>query len=107
VTFSCQSGALAETHTLEGYADWMKGLLGPIPVGHYELKGFAADADKQVVLAFAVFHGTHSAEGGPVEPTGKSVSADYVYAMKFAGEKIAHMTKIWNDSHSIQALGWA
>jgi hypothetical protein len=40
-TFSCQSGALADTTTLEGYTEWMKGLLTPIPDGHYELKGFA------------------------------------------------------------------
>jgi len=105
-TFSCQSEVLAETHTLEGYADWMKGLLTPLPDGHYELKGFAVDTDKEIVLAFAVFHGTHTADGGPIEPTGKSVSADYVYAMEFAGGKIAHMTKIWNDAKSLQSLGW-
>jgi hypothetical protein len=58
-SFSCQSGALAETHTIEVYAGWMKGLLGPLPDGRYELKGFAADTDNDVVLAFAVFHGTH------------------------------------------------
>lgn len=106
-TFSCQSEALAETHTLEDYTNWMQGLLTPIPDGRYELKGFATDADREVVLAFAVFHGTHTADGGPIEPTGNSVSADYVYAMEFAGEKITHMTKIWNDSHSLKALGWA
>ncbi|MFT5507653.1 MAG: ketosteroid isomerase-like protein [Hyphomicrobiaceae bacterium] len=106
-SFACQSEALAEVHTLEGYADWMKGLLGPLPDGRYELKGFAADEDRSVVLAFAVFHGTHTADGGPVPPTGKSASADYVYAMEFAGGKITHMTKIWNDGHSLRALGWA
>lgn len=106
-TFSCQSEALADTRTLEGYAEWMKGLLGPLPDGRYELKGFAADDDNDVVLAFAVFHGTHTAAGGPVEPTGKSVAADYVYAIAFRSGKITHMTKIWNDAHSLKALGWA
>ena len=35
--------------------------------------------------------------GGPVPPTGKSVAADYVYAMEFDGDLIRHLTKIWND----------
>ena len=78
----------ADTTTLEAYADWMKGLLTPVPDGNYELKGFAADEARDTVLAFAVFHGTQSGEGGPVPPTGNSVAADYVYAMKFEGDKI-------------------
>lgn len=106
-TFSCQSIALADTDTLEAYCEWMKGLLVPLPDGHYELKGFAADSDRDIVLAFAVFHGTHTADGGPVLPTGNKVAADYVYSMEFAGGKISHMTKIWNDSESLKALGWA
>ena len=106
-TFSCQSQALADTHTLEAYAEWMKGLLVPLPDGHYELKGFAVDEEREVALAFAVFHGTHTADAGPVPPTNKAVAADYVYSMEFAGGKIAHMTKIWNDTESLKALGWA
>ena len=54
-TFACQSQALAETKTLEAYAEWMKGLLVPLPDGHYELKGFAADGGRDTVLAFAAF----------------------------------------------------
>lgn len=106
-TFSCQSGALADVDTLEGYCEWMKGLLTPVPDGHYELKGFATDEERQVVLAFAVFHGTQTGEGGPVPATGNTVAADYVYAMEFDGDKIRHMTKIWNDGHSLAQLGWA
>lgn len=106
-TFSCQADALAEVDTLAGYTEWMKGLLGPIPDGHYELKGFAADSERDAVIAAAVFKGTHSGEGGPVAPTGKAVSADYVYVMEFDGPKIRHMTKIWNDVQSLKALGWA
>ncbi|MEM7023268.1 MAG: ester cyclase [Pseudomonadota bacterium] len=106
-TFSCQSETLAETNALQDYTEWMKGLLVPLPDGHYELKSFAADPDRQAVTAFAVFRGTHTADGGPIPPTGKSVAADYVYVMEFDGEKIRHMTKIWNDTHSLRALGWA
>ena len=106
-TFSAQAGALAEISTLEGYTEWMKNLLTPIPDGHYELKFFAADEADTSVAAFAVFHGTQTGEGGPVPATGNKVAADYVYHMVFDGDRIKHMTKIWNDGHSLQQLGWA
>jgi ketosteroid isomerase-like protein len=54
-----------------------------------------------------VFHGTHTGEGGPVPPTGKSCAADYVYAMNFDGDKISSMTKIWNSDVTLKQLGWA
>ncbi len=40
-------------------------------------------------------------------PTGKSVVSDYAYIMQFNGDKISHMTKIWNDVHALRGLGWA
>ena len=66
-SFSAQSGVLLEINTLEGYAEWMKGLLTPIPDGHYELKFFAEDEERGCVAAFAVFHGTQTGPGGPPE----------------------------------------
>lgn len=106
-TFSAQAAALDGIDTLQAYTDWMKGLLTPIPDGHYELKCFAADEERRCVAAFAVFHGTQTGPGGPGEPTGKSVAADYVYVMRFVDGRIQHMTKIWNDVFSLQQLGWA
>lgn len=106
-TFSSQTMVLAEISTLEEYTEWMKGLFTPIPDGHHELKFFAVDEVNQTVVAFAVFHGTQTGEGGPVPPTGNSISADYVYHMEFEGKRIKHMTKIWNDTISLQQLGWA
>ena len=106
-TFSCQADALADVTTVAAYADWMQGLLGPIPDGHYELVAFTTDAERNTVVATAVFHGTQTGEGGPVPPTGNTVAADYVYAMQFDGDKIRHMTKVWNDVHSLKQLGWA
>ncbi len=105
-TFSCQADALADVNTIAGYADWMKGLLAIVPDGAYELKAFAVDEDQGAVVASAVFHGTHTGEGGPVPPTGKKVASDYVYVMDFDGSKISHMTKIWNDGHALRSLGW-
>jgi hypothetical protein len=29
-----------------------------------------------------------------------------VYDMTFDGDKIRHMTKIWNDAATMQQLGW-
>ncbi len=106
-SFACQADALAETVTLEGYADWMKGLLGPIPDGRYELRAFAVDPARSTVVAAAVFHGTHTGAGGPGAPTGRSVQTDYAYVMRFDGDRIAHMTKIWNDAQALRQLGWA
>ncbi|MFT5521627.1 MAG: putative ester cyclase [Enterobacterales bacterium] len=105
-TFSSQTTVLAEISTLEAYCEWMKNLLTPIPDGHYELKFFAEDESSNSVAAFAVFHGTQTGEGGPVAPTGNTINADYVYHMAFEGNRIVHMTKIWNDTISLQQLGW-
>ncbi len=106
-TFSCQADALAETKTLAAYCDWMQGLLTPVPDGTWELTAFAWDEERQTVVATAKFHGTQTGEGGPVPPTGKVVVSDYAYVMRFEGDKIAHMTKIWNDVHALRGLGWA
>lgn len=106
-TFSSQTDALAGIDTLEGYTEWMKGLLTILEDGHYELKSFATDKERNSVTAFAVFTGTHTGEGGPVPPTGKTAVADYVYNIEFDGDKINHMTKIWNDAETMRQLGWA
>lgn len=106
-TFSSQTGVLAEIDSLEGYCEWMKGMFTPVPDGRYELRFIAADEARDTVAAYAVFHGTQTGPGGPVPPTGKSIAADYVYAMVFDGDRIRHMTKIWNDTISLQQLGWS
>lgn len=106
-TFSAQAGALEGVDSLEQYTDWMTGLLTILPDGNYDLRSFAVDEERQNVAAYAVFRGTHTGEGGPVQPTGKRADADYVYVMQFDGDRISHMTKIWNDGISLQQLGWA
>ena len=106
-TFSGQIGALAGVDTLEAYTDWMQGLLTILPDGTAEVRSFAADETRNNVTAYGVFRGTHTGEGGPVPPTGKSAAADYVYVMDFEGDKIHHMTKIWNDAITMGQLGWA
>jgi hypothetical protein len=86
-TFAAQTDALADVTTLEAYTEWMKGLMAILPDGRAEVRSFG--------------------DGGPVPPTGKSAEADYVYVMDFDGDKIRHMTKIWNDGITMRQLGWA
>ena len=85
-TFSSQTGALSEISSLEGYCEWMKNLLIPIPDSHYELKFFGVDETTNSVAAFAVSHGTQTGPEGPVPPTGKTIAADFVYHMVFDGD---------------------
>ena len=105
-TFSAQAEPLADIQTLQEYTDWMQGLLTFIPDGHYELKSFATDEQRQNVCAYGIFSGTHTGEGGPCPPTGKSTQTDYVYVMEFDGDKIRHMTKVWHSWLAMQELGW-
>ena len=105
-SFAAQAEPLAGVRTVKDYTEWMKGLLGILPDGDYVVKSFATDHDRNNVCAFGVFTGTHTGPGGPVPPTGKRASADYVYAMDFESGKISHITKIWNAGLTMKELGW-
>jgi predicted ester cyclase len=105
-TFSAQAGALADVKTLQGYTDWMKGMFSPLPDAKYEVRSLAVDDQRNNVSTYAVFRGTHTGPGAPVPPTGKRIEADYVYVMSFDGDRIRHLTKIWNDGFSLKQLGW-
>ena len=106
-TFSAQAYALAETKTLQAYTDWMVGVYTFAPDASYEIKSFAVDEERGNVTGFGIFRATHTHEGGPVPPTGKAIESDYVYIMQFEGDKVSHMTKVWNDGFSFKQLGWA
>ena len=106
-TFSAQATPLTDVNTLEQYTDWMKGILKIFPDARYELKSFATDNARSNVAAYAVFHATHTGQGGPIPPTGCRMNTDYVYIMQFRGEKIEHMTKIWNSELALKEIGWA
>ena len=106
-TFVAQAEPLVGINSLREYTEWMKGLLTFMPDGRYEVKSFATDEQRQNVCAYDVFSATHTGQGGPLPPTGKSTSTDYVYVMLFDGGKICHMTKIWNAPWAMKQLGWA
>jgi steroid delta-isomerase-like uncharacterized protein len=105
-SFTAQAEPLADVKTVEQYADWMKGILVVLPDASYAVKFFAADHERNSVCACAVFSGTHTGEGAPVPPTGKTTSTDYAYVMEFEDGKISHMTKIWNAGWAMRELGW-
>lgn len=105
-TFSAQADALADVKTLEQYTEWMAGMYAIAPDASYEVHAFAADESARTVMGFGTFRATHTGEGGPVPPTGKKVQAQYVYAMAFDGDRVRHMTKVWNDGHSLRQIGW-
>ena len=106
-TFSAQAEPLLDVKTLAQYTDWMKGILTVLPDASYELRSFATDANRNNVAAYGVFHATHTGPGGQVPPTGRRMSTDYVYVMQFEGDKIVHMTKIWNAGLALKDLGWS
>ncbi len=105
-TFAAQSEALAEVTSIEAYSNWMQGLHTFMSDVSYEIGGFGTDAERNCVVVYAVFRGTHSGDGGPLPATGKSTGSDYAYALQFDGDKIAHLTKIWHSGFAMQELGW-
>ena len=106
-SFSAQAEPLLEVKTLSQYTDWMKHMMTVLPDGHYDIKSFATDQARNNVAVYGVFHCTHTGPGGPVPPTGRCTSTDYVYVMQFEGNKIAHLTKIWNAGLAMKDLGWS
>ena len=81
-TFSAQAEPLLGVKTLAQYTDWMTGIITVLPDAHYEVKSFATDTARNSVVAYGVFHGTHTGQGGPVPPTARQVSTDYVYVVR-------------------------
>jgi predicted ester cyclase len=106
-TFSAQAEPLLDLKTLAQYTDWMKSMIAVLPDARYEVKSFATDGYRNNVAAYGIFYGTHIGQGGPVPPTGRKISTDYVYIMQFDGDRIAHMTKVWNAGLALKELGWA
>ena len=82
-TFSAQAEPLLDVKTLAEYTDWMKGIVTVLPDVRYDVKSFAVDAARNNVAAYGVFHATHTGPGGPIAPTGRHTSTDYVYVLQF------------------------
>jgi hypothetical protein len=106
--FKSQAAALANIITIQDYTEWGKAF-GTItaPGATYELHVGSFDEKTRKAVFFATYHGKHTGEGGPVEPTNKEMHSDYVYVLEMnAEDKIVAMTKIWNDGFALKQLGW-
>jgi steroid delta-isomerase-like uncharacterized protein len=104
-TFS--SDALPDISTLAAYVAWMKGISHvTMPGSKYELH--SVTTNENTVVFFATFIGTHSGEGGPVPPTGKTMVTRYVYVISVnESGKVTGLDKIWNINDAFKQLGWA
>jgi len=105
-SFSSHAEPLLDVKTIEGYSDWMTGVCSMLPDSNYEIKSLTVEEESDHVSFFAVFSGTHTGEGGPIPPTGKSGEVDYVYVLEFLENKIKHLTKIWNPHYLFKQIGW-
>lgn len=105
--FARQGDALAATTTPEGCADRIKALSGLVPDGRYEIAASAADGARGTGLARAAFHGARTGAGGAGEPTARPVASDRAHVMAFDRDRIAHMTRIWDDAQAARQPGRA
>ena len=107
--FSAQSEPLVDITTVEGYCEWAKGLgMVTAPGATFDLHVSGFDDDTNTALFFATFNATHTGDGGPVPPTGKTTHTEYVYALTMNDDdKVSKMVKIWNAPWAMSELGWA
>jgi hypothetical protein len=107
-TFSAQSEPIADIDTAVGYCDWMAAVGGGPLVGcSYDIHASSFDEATSTALFFATFTGTHTGDGGPVDPTGKTATTHYVYAITVNDDnKVSHLVKIWNAPWALGELGW-
>ena len=106
--FAAQSEPLVDVKTVEAYTEWMAGIgNGPLEGCSYDLHTSAWDDRSQTATFFATFKARHVGDGGPVPPTNKETSTDYVYVLTMNGDgKVAKMTKVWNAPWCLKELGW-
>ena len=106
-TLSIQADMFADVDTVEAYAERVKAFFTPIPDFRHEVQVVAVDEEGRQVGILYTLYGTHTAEGGPVPPTGRSIAADSAMFLAFDGERIHHVTKVFNDVYPLKQIGWA
>jgi hypothetical protein len=106
--FTAQCEPLEGIDTVEAYCEWMKAFATvTAPGATYDLHTSSYDEATRTAVFFATFNATHSGEGGPVPPTGKTMNTHYVYAVRIGDdEKVAELTKIWNAPWAMKQVGW-
>ena len=90
-TFSSEAKTLADVNTLENYIDWMVQVYERISNISYSVEGMAHDEGRNVVMIYGIFCGEAP------EP----FQLDYVYVLKFSGNKISHLTKVYQSDQGM------
>lgn len=104
--FEAQALSLESYRTVEDYSNLIPHMLEVLPDAHYKVRCVATSEEQSVVIVYARFTGTHSGIDGPVPATGQTMNSDYAFVMRVEGNKVARVTKIWNDFYSNLQLGW-
>ena len=107
-SFEAQAEPLADITTLEGYVTWFTAVgRGPLSGCRYELHASSYDEATRTASFFGTIRATHSGDGGPVPPTGRSTVSQYVYLLTMdEADRVKHMVKVWNAPWALRDLGW-
>ena len=90
-SFETEAETLVEIDTLDTYCDWMVEALAMFDeTVEIEVKSEAYADKKDIALIYAEIRGNVI-----IGPEPMFMKTDYVYAINFNGEKISHITKIW------------
>ena len=90
-TFETEAETLAGVDRMDIYCDWMVDALAMFDENvEIEVKAEAHDQSRDIVLIYAEIRGNVI-----IGPQPMFTKTDYVYAIHFEGEKISHMTKVW------------
>lgn len=90
-SFETDSDTLAGVDSLDIYGDWMTEASAMFDDNvEVEVKAEAHDRDKDIVLIYAEIRGNVI-----IGPEPMFMKTDYVHAIHFNGEKISHITKVW------------
>ncbi len=80
--FTCQAHALSDVSTIHGWYDWMLNFKTNIaPDGTFTVRSIMWDEKTKVCMYSAVYHATHTGEGGAIRPTNKHADTDYFYQL--------------------------
>eukprot|EP00930_Biecheleria_cincta_P050713 TRINITY_DN358_c0_g1_i3.p1 TRINITY_DN358_c0_g1~~TRINITY_DN358_c0_g1_i3.p1 ORF type:complete len:554 (-),score=64.39 TRINITY_DN358_c0_g1_i3:1265-2926(-) len=107
--FSAQAEPLKDIKTMQGYAEWMKGIaVVAMPGSSYELNASSFDPKTSTATFFGTFRGTHTGHlHGFPDPTHKSMETQYVYSMHVNVQgKVNGITKVWHSAWAAAQVGW-
>ncbi len=105
-TFTHEGTMFADTNTLQAYVTFIEHVLTPVPDFRHEVLSIGVDERQQRVLIHYLVRGTHTGEGLPFPPTGKSMESRCMLVLYFENERINHAEKVWNDHEMMKQVGW-